>query len=323
MPSDATTRIKVLVRELRGLAGAASLSRSVEGVSRRQAASLKQEELRAMERERKANASRVEIMAPGIVRGFDSMHVPTTQGVRHVVAVADGATPYRTSIAVVPCVDARHLRELLERDFAKHGAPLVVRADRARAHRSADVDDALREHGVLLLHGPPHYPCYYGQLERQNLEHRTWFEMHGSYSPEELESDCLRMLFALNCLWRRPTLGWRTAECAWGERVTPIIDRDELRDIVTDGAQRRIRAGVDPDLASRLAIETALTDRGLLKIKNSLEPTVLCDLLTSQTLKQLARHTRHSTARMKPNKFRTPLLMLKVVRHVCADEQSK
>src|SRR5262249_20196448 len=57
------------------------------------------------------------------------------------------------------------------------GAPLVCRLDRARQHHTAAVLAALRRHGVLILHGPPHCPRYYGPLERQNREHRQWLAM--------------------------------------------------------------------------------------------------------------------------------------------------
>lgn len=29
------------------------------------------------------------------------------------------------------------------------------------------------DYAVLVLHGPPHHPRFYGQLERQNREHRA------------------------------------------------------------------------------------------------------------------------------------------------------
>ena len=48
---------------------------------------------------------------------------------------------------------------------------LVVRMDRAKAHRAPRVTALLDAHKVLVLHGPPRYPRFYGQLERQNREH--------------------------------------------------------------------------------------------------------------------------------------------------------
>ena len=70
-----------LVRGMNGLMGAASLGRST-GLSRRQAAAVKQAEQTAMERERQAACTRVVVTTPGIVRGFDQMYVWTRKGWR-------------------------------------------------------------------------------------------------------------------------------------------------------------------------------------------------------------------------------------------------
>jgi hypothetical protein len=48
---------------------------------------------------------------------------------------------------------------------------------------------------------------YYGQHERQNAEHRDWCERECAITQHELD----RMKSTLNELWRRPTLGWRSA----------------------------------------------------------------------------------------------------------------
>jgi len=86
---------------------------------------------------------------------------------------------------------------------------------------------------------------------------------------DALPTACAHMLAALNGLWRRPTLGWRTAQQAWGERVTVDIDRRALREEVRQEAERPERKlaprGDAADLPQRLAIEHALTRRGLLR----------------------------------------------------------
>jgi hypothetical protein len=55
----------------------------------------------------------------------------------------------------------------LRPQFERHGAPLVMRMDRARQHSVPGVQTVLDKHGVLALHGPAHWPRYYGHLERQ------------------------------------------------------------------------------------------------------------------------------------------------------------
>lgn len=271
-PENATAA-RTLVRELRGLAGAASLAQSV-GISRRQAAALKAAELAEMERDRKAAAARVEVLAAGILRGFDALELTTTAGRRYLLAAGDGRVPYRTSITAVPRYDATSVAAALDADFAEHGPPLVLRLDRASCHRAPAVASVLRRWRVLPLHGPPRCSRYYGQLERQNREHRAWLDGHALYNPDELVADTAHMRTVLNRLWRRPTLDWRTAECVWRARGAVEVDRDELAADVTDGTRRRLAAGVSEQLAPRLAVEHALTQRGLLRITP--KPKVLC-----------------------------------------------
>lgn len=260
-----------LLRDLRGLIGAEALRHAVPGISRRQAAAVKRDTLAAMERERVAQARRVEITVPGVVRGFDAMHVTTTAGVRYPLIAGDAAVPYRTSVHVAERYDARAVRAALERDFAAHGAPLVLRLDRWRAHDAPEVADWLKQHGVLVLHGPPHHPRYYGQLERQNREHRAWLDAGPAIRPEELDQACLAMIGALNCEWPRHTLTWRTSAQAWAARPGIDEDRDALRDEVQDRAARIRRqaggCGATAAMAERLAIEAALINRGYLRLE--------------------------------------------------------
>ncbi len=98
------------------------------------------------------------ITTPGVLRGFDAMHLPTDQGARLALLAADTSVPYRTSAVPVDRYDGPSVAQVLERDFAEHGAPLVLRADRASCHTAPEVGEVLRRHGVLLLQGPPRYP---------------------------------------------------------------------------------------------------------------------------------------------------------------------
>lgn len=262
-------RVAALVRGLRGLIGAEALRHAVPGVSRRQAARVKADTLAEMERERIAGAERVVVTVPGVVRGFDAMHVRTTAGVRYPLVAADAAVPYRTSATPVQRYDEHAVAALLERDFTTHGAPLVLRADRWRAHDAPRVVAVLRGHGVLLLHGPPHHPGYYGQLERQNREHRAWLTATGELDPDALSDACEEMRSALNCQWPRRSLGWRTSLEVWTVRPAIDVDRAALREEVQDRAARiRRRAegrAAVAAMAERLAIEWALTKRGYLR----------------------------------------------------------
>jgi hypothetical protein len=220
-----------------------------------------------MELERKALCARVSIEKPGVIRGFDAMHVQSIAGPAYWLVAADAAVPYRTSIATVPVYDAEHVRRALIADFERHGRPLVLRLDRIACQRTAEIELLLLDSDVLPLHGPAHYPRYYGQLERQNRDHRAWYQRLGLVTPDELAAAGERMRTALNQLWPRSTLGGCTPEQAWAQREPVDVDRRELRRDVEQRATWLCKTGRDPLAARRIAIEASLTERGLLTIQ--------------------------------------------------------
>jgi len=253
--------VRELVGDLHGLCGAASLARSVDGVSRRRAAEIKADVLTERERERKQHSARVVVTRPGVIRGFDAMHV--SDGV--ALIATDSAVPFRTTSKHVPSYDAHHVADVLAEDFETHGAPLVLRYDRARCHTAEPVMSVLRQHAVLVLQGPAYLARYYGQHERQNREHRAWCAWDGDRAVVDQRGlDAMRN--ALNDLWRRPRLDWRTATECWEEREALEEDRDALRIDVEHRAANLCAQLVAPDLAMRLAIEQALTTRGYLQV---------------------------------------------------------
>jgi hypothetical protein len=257
---EAKAKLEALVSQSHGLMGAAALARAVPGVSRRSCADLKAQILRELERSRRAAALHMAVTQPGIVRGFDAMHV----GDAYLLVSADGAVPYRTSIFAAARYDSRTVAAALEHDFAQHGAPLVLRHDRAKSHLTAEVRAVLDAHQVLVLMGPPHYPGFYGQLERQNREHRQWLD--AAQTDEPLASAASQMRHVFNELVPRRTLAWQTAGQAWRARMPLEVDRAALKAEVVDRAQRMRRGGSDApsDVVARLAIEVTLSRRGLL-----------------------------------------------------------
>lgn len=262
-PEAGLTRAREVLSGLQGCVGAAALARA-SGLTRRAAAVVKAEQLTQWERERRSEATRVSVL-PSVVRGFDAIDV----GGVPVLVSADGAVPYRTSVHVAARYDAAAVAESVAKDFAEHGAPLVWRVDRWKAHVTEPVRKVLEEYQVLLMHGPPHHPCFYGQLERQNREHRAWFDaLNGEVS--ELQRKCESMREAFNELVPRRTLGWRTAGEAWRSSVRVTVDRRELKHEVGERIERLLEQealrGAYPGLVERLAIQAALTQRGLLRL---------------------------------------------------------
>lgn len=265
-PDESASRCaREIVRATHGLIGARSLGKTT-GLPRRACAQIKRRELREMEIERKARCARVSISTPSVIRGFDAMHVECLEGKAYWLVAADAAVPFRTSIATVPHYDAVHVIRALERDFAAHGPPLVLRLDRIACQRTAEVEAFLAEHQVLALHGPPRHPLYYGQLERQNREHRAWYTALGIVSLAELTDAADAMRTALNALWLRPTLDWCTSQHAWNHQRPVDFDRRELRRDVERQVAGLANTGCDLLRARRIAIESALTERGILTI---------------------------------------------------------
>jgi len=265
----ALERASELVRSLNGLVGAEALRRSVQGLSRREAARVKAHTLSAMERERKRSLTRVAVTAPDVMRGFDAMCLRGAGGKLYAVFSADAAVPYRTHVKTSTRYDGELVAKALASDIKANGAPLVYRFDRASAHDVPAVRELLAAHQVLVLHGPPRLPRYYGQHERLNREHRAWAQELAALPLEDIEPRLEQILEAVNKLWRRRTLGWRTAYEAWSVRRCLELDRRELREEVSERAARigreLHRRGKPADLAERLAIEQALETRGFLR----------------------------------------------------------
>jgi len=267
--TETVEQVSSIVRQLRGLVGAESLSHSVDGLSRRQAAAIKLATLADMERERLQAATRVDITTPGVVRGMDAMHVSTADRWRWILVFADAAVPFRTSILVLERYDEHEVAAALERDLGLNGAPLVLRCDRWRAHRSPEVLGVARRHGVLLLSGPAHHPCFYGQLERQNREHRAWLDALGRVPSPDLQAQTDVMTGVLNTLWKRRTLGWSTAEQVWNQRPELEDDRcafaQEVEQHMASIESKSAPTTMAPIDAERFAIEAALRQRGYLR----------------------------------------------------------
>jgi hypothetical protein len=269
VPPTVAAQATAVVRALQGQIGAVALQHAVPGLSRRQAAWLKGVTRTRLERERKAALTRIQVTQPGVLRAMDGVHYRGAEGPFWALIAADGAVPYRTSVTAGTHYDEALVVRALERDLARNGAPLVYRLDRAKAHDAPRARAVLAAHEVLVLHGPPRCPRYYGQLERQNREHRAWDAVVRTTPSDEIEARLQEMLNAVNSAWPRRMLAWRTTQQAWDARPALDVDRRALRDEVNERAARIARTlavrGQPADLAERLAIEQALETRGYLR----------------------------------------------------------
>ncbi len=263
--ADRIAAIEADVRALHGLIGADAL-RAAHGVSRRQAADVKRSTLTAMERERIARADRVHITAPGVMRGMDGMYVMTVAGVKWLLLFGDACVAYRTSAHVTSHYDSDAVAPAIDDDFCRNGAPLVLRMDRASAQRTPQVNDVLARHRVVVLHGPPRHPGFYGQQERQNRDHRGWLDAClETPSPSDLPSLTESMCRALNERWPQRRLHFSTPAQAWRGRIDVESVRQTFHSEVLRYRDDYGRRDMPDDLAQRLAIEKALTEHGWLR----------------------------------------------------------
>lgn len=267
-PRDVLDAMVTLIDATRGQTGIRALRQKFPEVSRRQTAYIKRVTVGTFQRRRREHIQRIDFSTPGVVRGFDAMFVKTTVGLRYLLVAVDAACNFRTTLELVETYDQDTVLRALERDFATHGAPLVLRLDRASCHRTEKIQAFCARLGVLMLHGPPHHPRYYGQLERGNRDHRGWLDLVGLLSEEEVRREIGEMRAALNDLVPRSKLAWSTATEAWDRRLQLGIDRVEFaRDITARAAELRLEPapkGATEDRPERLAIEEALTQRGFL-----------------------------------------------------------
>jgi hypothetical protein len=176
-------------------------------LSRRKSAEIKKRDLTEMERERISRCSRLLVTEPGVMRSLDQPYISAQPEQRVSLIAGDASVPHRTSAQLVSSYCGNEVARVLGENFSRNGAPLVIRMDRASAHDAPPVLEVLRQHEVLLLHGPPRYPKCYRQHERQNREHRAWVALAETVDNEVLAE----MLRALNEQWLRPTLAWRSA----------------------------------------------------------------------------------------------------------------
>jgi hypothetical protein len=79
--------------------------------------------------------------------------------------------------------DGAHVEAVLARDLEEHGAPFVLRLDRAKAHDVAPCTRCVSATACSRCTNRRGARPTNGQLERQNREHRAWLDA------DELDDD--------------------------------------------------------------------------------------------------------------------------------------
>jgi transposase InsO family protein len=106
----------------------------------------------------------VDFAEPSLV-GAASVLPPVDGLYPYLLAVRDLASGYQLAWLPVSAPTAAVTEAVLERLFALHGAPLVLKSDNSAAFRANATKQFLENAGFFSLFSPPHCPGYNGALE--------------------------------------------------------------------------------------------------------------------------------------------------------------
>ena len=112
---------------------------------------------------------------------------------------------------------------------------------------------------MLPYTGRRRHPYYYGQLERQNREHRAWQQPLALSTRAELRDAGEVMRTALNELWARPYA--RLVHGRGGVGATSRRSTSTARELRTEVERRTsglVNSGLELLVAQRIATEAAL-----------------------------------------------------------------
>lgn len=164
-----------------------------------------------------------------------------------------------------------------EEIFKAHGAPYFFKHDRGSEFTGADFQWMLRQHKVISVPSPAHYPQFNGKMERSNQSDRKWIAPTEANRPllSRVMDELTQSTLDQNLARRRAPLGGRTAIEVWDHEKRVIVDRDaiyfewdKLREEILvrklPNFDRRLSAEME---AMRLAAMVVVSARGLLKYR--------------------------------------------------------
>ena len=200
---------------------------------------------------------------------------------RFVLTVRDLASGCTLAAVAVESPDARSTIDVLTALIARHGAPLVLKADNGSAFTAADTRAFLRRSRIHLLLSPAYTPRYNGACEAGNgtikhLAHQiaSSHDRAAAWSLDDLEA--ARLLANRRITDRGHD---RTPEQRFDDR-TPIAVAERDRFAAAHGAARRRRLAqlavesgtphrsIAADALERQAIADALSDTGVITIRS-------------------------------------------------------
>jgi transposase InsO family protein len=120
---------------------------------------------------------------------------PVAGELPYVLAVRDLASGYQLCWLPVTAATAAVTTAVLTQLFAKHGAPLVLKADNGPPFRAVETKAFLESRDVQILFSPPYWPGYNGAIEaaigslkRRTEHHAAARAQAGFWTPADLEA---------------------------------------------------------------------------------------------------------------------------------------
>jgi len=213
---------------------------------------------------------RYDVVAPDVMWSEDGAGFRDRGRKRELLLVQDECS--RLKVGHDLCdgpATGQDVREVLERAFRTHGAPLVLKRDGGSIFEEQSVRELLDEWGVVALTSPPRTPRYNGRMEhavkdvrgfeRAQREHRA-----GGSLDERIDLS----IDDLNDHRPRPVLSGRTAREVYEQDQIELPDREGFRreiDRRRQELEEEATSRHERDRASRRAIEGVLSRYGLVK----------------------------------------------------------
>ena len=155
-----------LVRRHPGI-GLPRLRRRIPGLPRNSAAAFLRRLKRLVRKRRRRNWRRLRWLVPGAAWAIDGtwLDAPVAGGSRRALIVMELHGGNVLAFDPVRGERASDVVACLRRLIARHGTPLVLKADNGSAFRSGAVAALCCRHGITLLHSPVRRPRYNGACE--------------------------------------------------------------------------------------------------------------------------------------------------------------
>jgi hypothetical protein len=213
---------------------------------------------------------RYEIMGSNVMWSEDGTGFKERGRKKELVVAQDEHARFKVGYELVEGpADEEAVHRNLELAFARYGAPLVLKHDGGAIFHGRRIQALLREHRVIELTGPRHYPQYNGKKERSMRDIKSFvraMRLHGR--PLTLRQRIDATVHDLNYDRPRPVLSGRTAHEVFEQDRIGLPDRGEFAEQVNRSEKRLHDAATtraERESARRRAIEQVLLAYGLMK----------------------------------------------------------